>query len=106
MSGGEWQKTAIARGAYKDCDLILLDEPTAAIDPLEEERLYRKFEQLGKGRTSIIVTHRLGVAGLADRIFVMESGKITESGSHRQLMEKKGKYYEMYKAQKEMFFFC
>lgn len=104
LSGGEWQKTAIARGGYKDCDLIVLDEPTAAIDPLEEERLYRKFEQLGKGRTSIIVTHRLGVAGLADRIFVMENGKIAESGSHLQLMEKKGKYYEMYKAQKEMFY--
>lgn len=104
LSGGEWQKVAITRGEYKQCGLIMLDEPTAAIDPIEEERLYRKFEQMGKNKTSVIVTHRLGAARLANRIFVMEKGEIVESGSYEQLIEKQGKYYEMHMAQKTMYY--
>jgi ATP-binding cassette subfamily B protein len=74
LSGGEWQRVAIARGLYRPHDTIILDEPTTAIDPLEEDRLYRAFLDTARGKTAIIVTHRLGLARIADRILVMEMG--------------------------------
>lgn len=99
LSGGQWQRLAIARGLYRTNDFIFLDEPTAAIDPIEESMLYKQFKSIVEGRCAVIVTHRLGSAKLADRIIVMDNGNIVEAGTHDQLLMHKGKYAEMWKAQ-------
>ena len=99
LSGGQWQRLAIARGLYRAHDMIVLDEPTAAIDPLEEANIYYKFAEISKDKTAFIVTHRLGSAKIADRIIVMDAGRIVEMGTHNELMDKNGKYYELYQAQ-------
>lgn len=99
LSGGQWQRLAVARGLYRRHNLIVLDEPTSAIDPLEETRVYEKFAELSRDKTAVIITHRLGSAKIADRIVVMDEGKIVEVGTHEELMEKKGLYFEMYRAQ-------
>jgi len=99
LSGGEWQRVAIARGLYRPHDTIILDEPTAAIDPLEEDRVYRMFLDSARGKTAIIVTHRLGLARIADRILVMEKGRIVQDGSHAELIAADGPYARMFHAQ-------
>lgn len=99
LSGGQWQRIAIARGFYRKHDLIILDEPTAAIDPLEETRVYKMFAEISKGKTAIIVTHRIGSAKIADRILVMDKGRAIESGTHEELMKEKGKYSIMFEEQ-------
>jgi len=99
LSGGQWQRLATARGLYRDSDWLVLDEPTSAIDPLEEDRLYRRFAELAKGKTALLITHRLGSARIANRIIVMDSGRIVEEGRHEELLAKKGKYTEMWEAQ-------
>ncbi len=101
LSGGLWQQVAIARGQYREHDLIVLDEPTAAIDPVEESAVYEKFLQMVKGKTAVIVTHRLASARLADRILVMEKGRIAEAGTHEELLAAGGLYSRMWKAQAE-----
>ncbi|WP_341299572.1 ABC transporter ATP-binding protein [Lysinibacillus sp. FSL H8-0500] len=99
LSGGEWQKIAIARGFMKDADLIILDEPTAAMDPVSELEIFRIFNELSKDKTSITISHRLGPTKYADRIVVMDKGKIVEEGNYEELMLRKGLYYEMYISQ-------
>ncbi|MEI6287702.1 MAG: ABC transporter ATP-binding protein [Bacillota bacterium] len=99
LSGGQWQRVAIARGLYREHDLIVLDEPTSAIDPLEETRLFRKFIEIVRGKTAILVTHRLGSAKIANRIIVMAHGRIVETGNHDELMALSGLYREMFTAQ-------
>lgn len=99
LSGGEWQRVAIARGLYRLHDMIILDEPTAAIDPLEEDRVYRTFLETARGKTAIIVTHRLGLARLADRILVLEQGRIVQDGRHAELIAAPGPYARMFQAQ-------
>ena len=101
VSGGQWQRIAIARGLFRNHDLIVLDEPTAAIDPLEETRVYKKFAEIAKENTAIIVTHRLGSCRIADRIAVMDSGELAELGTHDELMQNNGLYREMWDAQSE-----
>lgn len=104
LSGGQWQRVAIARGLYRDRKIIILDEPTASIDPLEEFKIYKQFKDLSKGKLSILVTHRLGSARIADRIIVMDKGKMVEIGTHDELMENKSsKYASMFKSQAQWY---
>ena len=99
LSGGQWQRVALARGLYRDSRLILLDEPTSAIDPIEEGKLYRKFQNIIQDKMGVIVTHRLGSARIADRILVLHEGKIVEQGTHDELLRMCGHYARMYKEQ-------
>ena len=99
LSGGQWQRVAIARGLYRIHNIIVLDEPTAAIDPIEETNLYRQFARLAKGKTAIIVTHRLGSARIADRIVVLKDGSIDDIGTHEQLIARQGFYAQLFRAQ-------
>jgi ATP-binding cassette, subfamily B, bacterial len=103
LSGGEWQRVAIARGLYRVHDTILLDEPTAAIDPLEESRIYRKFIEMSKEKTAIIITHRLGSTQIADRVLVMDKGRIAGDGTHESLMADCTLYRNMYNSQAEWY---
>ncbi|AYE33947.1 hypothetical protein [Clostridium septicum] len=88
---------------YAFKDIIVLDEPTAAIDPLEESRVFNKFKELANGRTAIIVTHRMGTVKIADRIIVMEDGCIKECGSHDELMNYDRSYKNMYLSQEKWY---
>ena len=99
LSGGLWQQVAIARGRYREHEIIVLDEPTAALDALTESAVYHRFLEMARGRTAVIVSHRLGSARLADRILVMQGGRLAEEGTHQELLEKKGLYREMWEAQ-------
>lgn len=103
LSGGQWQRVAIARGLYRVNGFIVLDEPTSAIDPIEETRIYKQFEQLAEGKCAIVVTHRLGSAKLADRIVVMDGGQIVDIGTHEELMSHPGKYATMWEAQAQWY---
>lgn len=103
LSGGEWQRVAIARAFYRPHNMIILDEPTAAIDPFEETKIYNRFAKMSKGKTAVIVTHRLGSVKLADRIIVMKDGGIAETGTHEELLEKGGEYARMYIAQQKWY---
>ena len=99
LSLGQWQRLAIARGLFREHDTILLDEPTASIDPLEEQAVYERFMKIAAGRTAIIVTHRLASARLADRILVLDAGRIVEDGTHEQLLARRGLYHRMFASQ-------
>ena len=103
LSGGQWQKIAISRGLYKDSEVIVLDEPTAAIDPMEEANVYKEFAELAKGKTAFIITHRLGSAKIADRILVLKQGVIVEDGTHDELMTLKNEYYTMFMEQSKWY---
>ena len=103
LSGGQWQRLAIARGLYRDGTLLFLDEPTAAIDALEEKALYEMFAQAAKGRTCVLITHRLGAARIADRILVMKAGRLLADGTHAQLLRDCPEYRRLYDAQSESY---
>lgn len=103
ISGGQWQRVAIARSLVSRAPVRILDEPTSALDPISESNLYRDFENLMQGKTTIFVSHRLGSTKLADEILVIDGGKITERGTHEYLMEKNGQYAEMFEAQREWY---
>ena len=99
LSGGQWQKLAIARAFYGDSDILVLDEPTASLDPIAESEIFNKFDELRKGKTSVFVSHRLSSATTANCIIVIENGQLCEMGSHKELMESKGKYHELFTTQ-------
>jgi ATP-binding cassette subfamily B protein len=103
ISGGEWQRTVMARCMMSAAPLKILDEPTAALDPIGESMVYRNFEQISKGMTTIFISHRLGSTKLADIIYVLSDGKIIESGSHSALIAEKGVYCEMFHSQAEWY---
>ena len=99
ISGGEWQKIALARCALSKAPVRILDEPTSAMDPIYESKIYQNFQQISKGKTVLLVSHRLASVKMADIIFVIENGTVTEAGSHSQLMAKDGLYKRMYEEQ-------
>jgi ATP-binding cassette subfamily B protein len=99
LSGGEMQKLILARAIYKDAPILILDEPTAALDPIAESNLYQTYNELSKNKTSIFISHRLASTRFCDRIIFMENGEFVETGTHDELMKKDGKYAELFKIQ-------
>ena len=99
LSGGEWQRFAIARAFIRQPELLILDEPTAALDPMAEAEVYRQFGELLAGRTALLISHRLGSARMADRILVLKDGRIVEQGPHDALVAKDGVYAAMWEEQ-------
>lgn len=100
LSGGEWQRIAIARAIYNPAQIRILDEPTAALDPIAESNLYETFSNISKGITTILITHRLGAAKIADEIIVIADGQVSEKGSHSELIKLGGIYADMFNSQK------
>ena len=93
------QKIAVYRAIAPNNDIIIFDEPTAALDPIAEKNIFEKLIELSKGKTLIIVTHRMGAAKKADKIIVLDKHNVVECGTHKELMGVRGKYYEMYNSQ-------
>ncbi len=103
LSWGEWQKLALARSLYRDAPVLILDEPSSALDADAEFEIFNRFREVVKGRTTILISHRFFNVSLADRIIVLDKGKIIESGSHVDLMDKKELYFKMYSKQSTRF---
>jgi ATP-binding cassette subfamily B protein len=103
LSGGQWQRIALARGFYRNHKRIILDEPTAAIDPYEETRIYNRFAEIAKEKSAVIVIHRIGSVKLAERILVMKGGRLVQMGTHESLMKEDGEYKRMYETQKQWY---
>ena len=99
LSIGQWQKLAIARAFYSDSDVLILDEPTASLDPMAEQEIFNQFDRLRADKTTIFVSHRLSSATVASKIAVLEYGRLIEEGDHRTLMAKRGRYYELFSTQ-------
>jgi ATP-binding cassette, subfamily B, bacterial len=99
LSGGEWQKVALARAYLRDAQLLVLDEPTAALDARSEFEVFRRFAELTTGKMALFISHRFSTVRMADRIVVLENGQIAEEGSHDQLASRGGRYAEMFELQ-------
>jgi ATP-binding cassette subfamily B protein len=99
LSIGEWQKLALARAFFRDAQILILDEPTAALDVQAEYEVYQKFRELTEGRSTILISHRFSTVRMADRILVLGDGSILEEGSHAQLMAQNGTYADLYRKQ-------
>ena len=100
LSGGQWQKIAIGRSVVSESLVNILDEPTAALDPISESNIYKLFAKASKSKPVILITHRLGAARIADEILLIEDGIISEKGTHEELMKSQGEYAEMFNAQR------
>ncbi|QWG77732.1 MULTISPECIES: ABC transporter ATP-binding protein [Bacillus] len=99
LSGGEWQKIALARAFMKESDLIILDEPTAALDPISELKVFETFYRLSKNKTTLTISHRIGPTKRSDLIIVMDKGKVVEQGTFEELINNQGLFYKMYESQ-------
>jgi ATP-binding cassette subfamily B protein len=103
LSGGEWQKVALARAFMRDAPILILDEPTSSLDAQAEYEIFTKFRHLTEGKTAIFISHRFSTVRLADRIFVIEQGVVKESGSHAELIALNGRYAELFNLQAEAY---
>ena len=99
LSGGESQKLSLARAMYKESKLFILDEPTSALDAISEYEMYKNFNQITKGTTTIFISHRLSSTRFCDRIILLDKGKVIEEGSHDELMRNQETYYELFNMQ-------
>ncbi len=99
LSGGEWQKIALARAYMKDAQLLILDEPTAALDARAEYEVFQRFAELTKGKSAVLISHRFSTVRMADRIIVLEKGQLVEIGSHKELLHQEGRYAELFRLQ-------
>lgn len=103
FSGGELQRLMLARALYKDAPFMILDEPTAALDPIAESEIYEKYNEMTYGKSAVFISHRLASTRFCDRIILIESGTVSESGTHRELMEKQGRYAELFAVQSKYY---
>lgn len=103
LSGGERQKLWMARALYKDAPILILDEPTAALDPLAEQEIYEKYMEMAQERTSLFISHRLSGTRFCDRILFLENGRITQQGSHQKLLEEGGAYARLFQMQSQYY---
>lgn len=103
LSGGQWQKLAIARGIFRDSELAILDEPTSALDPALEWQVLEKFLRIAEEKTALIVSHRIGICTQVDRILVMKDGRIVEDGSHQELLQRNGEYARLWHTQEQWY---
>ena len=103
LSGGEKQKLALARALYKDAPVVVLDEPTAALDALAEAKLYEDFDKLIGGKTAVYISHRLSSTQFCRHVAMFAEGEMVEYGTHAELMEKDGAYAEMFKIQAQYY---
>ena len=99
LSGGEWQKVAIARAYMRDAAVLILDEPTAALDARAEFEVFQRFKALGAGRTAVLISHRFSSVRMADRILVMVGGMVEAVGTHGELVAAGGRYAELFELQ-------
>lgn len=103
LSGGEWQKLAVARAFFRDASLVILDEPTSALDPLAEVELFKRFRVLIEGRSAVLISHRFSTVQMADYIYVLDFGRVVEQGTHQELLRQDGTYAQFYRAQAAQF---
>jgi ATP-binding cassette subfamily B protein len=103
LSGGQWQALAIGRGLFANGDVIVLDEPTASLDPLSEQAVFARFQSMTRGAFAVIITHRLGATSLADTVAVMEHGRIVEWGTRDELLQQRGIFAQMWEAQAQWY---
>lgn len=99
LSGGEWQKIALARAYMKEAQLLILDEPTSALDARAEYEVFQRFAELTRGKTAVLISHRFSTVRMADRILVLNNGEVLEIGSHKELLQKNGRYAELFQLQ-------
>lgn len=103
LSLGEWQRVALSRAFFRQAELLVLDEPTASLDPKEEAHLYARFAELAQGKTVLLITHRLGSVRMADRILVLSGGRLVEEGDHATLLGQQGAYAELWRLQADLY---
>lgn len=103
LSGGQWQRVILSRAYMGEPEIMILDEPTASVDPIEEMRMLSHFKDIVQGKTALLISHRIGFARLSNRICMMDKGHIIEIGTHEELLARRGRYYDLYMSQKHLY---
>ena len=103
LSKGQWQKVALSRAYFKNASIIIFDEPSAALDAEAEDRIFKNFEEISEGKTGIMISHRISSSRMSNKIIVLDGGKITEQGTHDELVAKDGLYAKLYNLQREKY---